>query len=291
MTRVELQALIDRVIGTKGIMRSSAWWVRKLFNKVLEYVESYADKAARADSKMSDTSTNAVSNKVIKEYVDNSRDVKVIRMAAKDNYELNPGIYYYWGPNTRINNAVTITLREFNADFLEGSALKTYTLDFIAGTSCQLNFSESLFWEGGKTLIFENGQRYLIKIVGFHIIVRSKSISRAVKDYVDESINNYAKVEFKSVINTGTQIEATIEPNKYYRWANALESLSISLATPKQSMILNNYMFEFVCSPVGCSLTLPSDIKWANGKSPELIGGTTCQVSIINKLAVFTMFE
>ena len=78
MTRQELQALIDRVIGTKGIMRSSAWWVRKLFNKVLEYVESYTNKAVanakvKSDTEMSDISINPVQNKVIKEYIDKNK--------------------------------------------------------------------------------------------------------------------------------------------------------------------------------------------------------------------------
>lgn len=73
MDRTELQALIDRVIGTKGIMRSSAWWVRKLFNKVLEYVDSSIKSVKiKSDTEMSDESENTVQNKVIKAYVDDA---------------------------------------------------------------------------------------------------------------------------------------------------------------------------------------------------------------------------
>lgn len=77
MTRENLTALIDRVIGKKGILRSPAWWVRRLFEKVIEYGESYTQNAinnvkVEVDSEMSDESENAVSNKVIKAYVDNA---------------------------------------------------------------------------------------------------------------------------------------------------------------------------------------------------------------------------
>lgn len=83
MDRTEIQALIDRVIGKKGIMRAPSWWVRRLFNKVIEYGESYANAAVKdvkitSDTTMSNTSTNPVQNKVIKEYIDNAvNNVKV----------------------------------------------------------------------------------------------------------------------------------------------------------------------------------------------------------------------
>lgn len=79
MNREELQALIDKVIGKRGIMRSSSWWVRRLFSEVLQYSEDVAKAKAQeavkgvkvvADTEMSDKSTNSVQNKVIKEYVD-----------------------------------------------------------------------------------------------------------------------------------------------------------------------------------------------------------------------------
>lgn len=69
MTRDELQALIDRVIGKKGILRLPAWWANKVLNNILDYCEGLTPKI-EVDSEMSDESENAVSNKVIKGYVD-----------------------------------------------------------------------------------------------------------------------------------------------------------------------------------------------------------------------------
>lgn len=71
MTREELQALIDRVIGKKGILRAPSWWVRRLFGNLMDYTDNAVKNVkVEVDSEMSDESENAVSNKVIKAYVD-----------------------------------------------------------------------------------------------------------------------------------------------------------------------------------------------------------------------------
>lgn len=105
MTREQITALIDKVIGGKGIMRSPAWWVRKLFKEVLGYsdakaedVKAYTDDAVKnvkvvVDSEMSDSSENAVSNKVIKAYVDGAvkpigDSVKELQQVIADNEEV-----------------------------------------------------------------------------------------------------------------------------------------------------------------------------------------------------------
>ena len=71
MDRIELQALIDRVIGKKGILRAPSYWVSRLFGNLMDYTdEAVKNVKITVDSEMSDESENAVSNKVIKAYVD-----------------------------------------------------------------------------------------------------------------------------------------------------------------------------------------------------------------------------
>lgn len=73
MDRIELQTLIDRVIGKKGILRAPSYWVRRLFGNLMDYTdEAVKNVKITVDSEMSDSSENAVSNKVIKAYVDNA---------------------------------------------------------------------------------------------------------------------------------------------------------------------------------------------------------------------------
>lgn len=69
MKREKLTALIDRVIGKSGVLRTPSWWVRNILNNMLDYTDE-AVKNLKVDEEMSNTSENAVSNKVIKEYVD-----------------------------------------------------------------------------------------------------------------------------------------------------------------------------------------------------------------------------
>lgn len=91
-------------------------------------------------------------------------------------------------------------------------------------------------------------------------------------------------------ISNETATSKSISPNVYYKWGT-MSSLSITLATPSDSTVLNNYMFEFTASSAGCSLTMPSGIKWQNGSAPTIESGKTYQISIINNLAVASMFS
>lgn len=69
-----------------------------------------------------------------------------------------------------------------------------------------------------------------------------------------------------------------------------MSALTITLGSA-ESGVLNEYMFQFTASSSGCTLTLPSGIKWLNGETPVIEGGKTYQVSIVNNLAVCGVFE
>jgi hypothetical protein len=50
-------------------------------------------------------------------------------------------------------------------------------------------------------------------------------------------------------------------------------------------------MFEFTASSSGCTLSVPSTIKWINGTAPSIEAGKTYQISIINNLATVAKFS
>ena len=91
-------------------------------------------------------------------------------------------------------------------------------------------------------------------------------------------------------VSTTTSTSISLSPNRYYRWTNTPSSITITLATPSDSTILNNYMFEFTASSSGTTLTMPSTIKWLNGSTPTIDNGKTYQISIINNLATISKF-
>ena len=69
MDKKELTSLIDNVTSGRGIFRAPSYWMRKVLHKIVEYCEGLTPKI-EVDTEMSDESDNAVSNKVIKGYVD-----------------------------------------------------------------------------------------------------------------------------------------------------------------------------------------------------------------------------
>lgn len=90
------------------------------------------------------------------------------------------------------------------------------------------------------------------------------------------------------IVNHGTSDTSfALTPNVFHRWGT-VSSLSLTLATPSDQTILNEYMFEFVSGSTATSLTLPSTVTWAT----ELViePNKTYQVSIIDNLGVIGGF-
>lgn len=128
MTRKELSAIIDKTVGSKGIMRASTWWVRRLFNKVVEYGESYTNSAVasvkvKCDTEMSSTSENPVQNKVIKEYVDNKKiDVDSSISSTSTNPVQNKIVKSYVDSRTAVDSAVN----DYSSNAIQNKAVKVY---------------------------------------------------------------------------------------------------------------------------------------------------------------------
>lgn len=78
-----------------------------------------------------------------------------------------------------------------------------------------------------------------------------------------------------------------IEPNKLYLW-DTVESLTITLATPTDESIVNEYMIQFTSGDIATQLTLPDTITWMS--EPTIVANATYQISIINNLAIIGEF-
>ena len=80
-----------------------------------------------------------------------------------------------------------------------------------------------------------------------------------------------------------TDATAELLPNTFYKWGE-IAALSITLATPTNEAITNEYCFEFVSGETATTLTVPDTIRWA--QEPSIEAGKTYQVSILNKIGV-----
>ena len=194
MTREELQTLIDRVIGKKGILRAPSYWVSRLFGNLMDYTDdkakegkaytddkakegkAYTDGAVKnvkitVDSEMSDESENAVSNKVIKGYVDNavqqSSKVEVIEMTNNAHVTIEPNKKYVWSEPL---GKLTIQLTDISG------VNTTYMLEFVTkqmGSTSGSSYEDTPFdielppevsWAGGVKPAFEIDARYWVEI-------------------------------------------------------------------------------------------------------------------------------
>ena len=91
-------------------------------------------------------------------------------------------------------------------------------------------------------------------------------------------------------ITLGSNVKSTtIDPNIYYVWNDKMSNLTISLG-PSVSGVTNEFSFQFTSGSTPTVLTLPSNIKWLDGKSPEIEANCTYQVSILNNLGVCVKF-
>ena len=96
------------------------------------------------------------------------------------------------------------------------------------------------------------------------------------------------KMDETPVLNHGTgDTTYSIEPNVFHMW-DEVASLNITLATPDDPTILNEYMFQFTSGTTATVLSLPSNIVWIS--EPTIEASKTYQISIVNNLAVIGGF-
>lgn len=88
MTREELQALIDRVIGKKGILRTPSYWMKKVLNSIVDYCEGLTPKI-EVEAEVND-SENPVQSKAVKGYVDTAIQNVEIDVETEVNDSGNP---------------------------------------------------------------------------------------------------------------------------------------------------------------------------------------------------------
>lgn len=107
------------------------------------------------------------------------------------------------------------------------------------------------------------------------------------KSNVEELIANI-KVDAGIPIRNNTSNTADIEPNVLNVWGE-VASLTITLATPSDTSIVNEYMIQFTSGSTATTLVLPDTITWMS--EPTINPNATYQISIINNLAVIGGFK
>lgn len=100
------------------------------------------------------------------------------------------------------------------------------------------------------------------------------------KNEVEELVDNI-QTGVSIVNQTSNTVE--IQPNVLNVWGE-VANLTITLATPSDTSIVNEYMIQFTSGDVATQLTLPDTITWV--REPSITSNKVYQISIINNLAI-----
>lgn len=93
-----------------------------------------------------------------------------------------------------------------------------------------------------------------------------------------------------SEVNHGTlDTTFTLTPNTFHVW-DEVSALTLTLGS-ETSGVANEYLFQFTSGATATTLTLPSDLKWANDSAPTIEENMIYQVSILKGLASVLEFK
>ena len=85
-----------------------------------------------------------------------------------------------------------------------------------------------------------------------------------------------------------TEATLKITPNVLHVWGE-VTALTVTLGAEVEGRA-NEYLFQFTSGATATTLTLPSDLVWANGEALAPKANKTYQVSIVNGYAVYSAF-
>lgn len=90
------------------------------------------------------------------------------------------------------------------------------------------------------------------------------------------------------VVNHGTDDTTySVTPNTLHIWGT-VASLTLTLATPTDNTIVNEYMIEFTSGSTATTLSLPSSVEWAESCGALSVeANKTYQISIVNNIGLW----
>lgn len=104
---------------------------------------------------------------------------------------------------------------------------------------------------------------------------------------VQNAVFNFTIPSSNYPIVNQTSSTASIAPGVLNLWGE-VASLTITLATPTDNTIVNEYMIQFTSGSTATTLSLPSSIVWAElCGSLNVEASKTYQISIVNNIGVW----
>lgn len=119
----------------------------------------------------------------------------------------------------------------------------------------------------------------------------SKYTGAQVEQLLDQVANgNTGGSGAYAEVNHGTSDTTfTLTPNTFHVW-DEVASLDLSFGA-ETSGVANEYLFQFTSGATATTLTLPSDIKWANNSAPTISENKIYQISVLKGLGSMLEFN
>lgn len=270
MSAAELKAYIDKVLGNSIRCLLPSYWWKRLFGLVIDDVgdvrKGLDSKAAKSDLQRLDTKVSNLEGSISESsifYIPLTLDgVQVSTLSAEQiatNKESYSRIKY--GDSTKIDVRLYLVKgREISPLAINSIILGSSSIEFTS------NFAE-----------LDNVGEY------FNYLWKHTITS-------DGNVSTLLMTGGGIMLQTATSYQVTLQPNKYCKLNGTYATLVVTLGPATGIGVMDNYMFEFTTPGYGTNITWPEGLKWQNGQEPIIEANSTYQVSIINKLAVISVF-
>lgn len=199
MSKEKIQSLIDRVIGKEGILRTPSYWMRRLFNQVLDYSEDRANEAIKVAEQKAETYMLPTSGKYALDSGTGKKLLEILNNPDKYILQCNQATF------SGATGTITIYPNKYNlipdALILQSPAWKTKEA-YLNGnlTEVELTVYMGSIAKGDGIIEFSIGPTTLsIPIVGYVTdeltdFTKYAVQGKVIKAYVDDKVGNINSV-------------------------------------------------------------------------------------------------
>ena len=171
-------------------------------------------------------------------------------------------------------NAVETTISAFTSEILKDEIVTEKAIKKLCVAAGTLDSNENIKYNPITTANYISGATSLAEA--------DELLDSAIAAIASSGTGGGGHIK---VVNHGTSDTTySIPSNEHHIWGE-VSSLNITLATPADNTILNEYLFTFTSPLSPTSLSVPSSIQWVFNL--EIEGGKTYTVSIVNGLATY----
>jgi len=172
------------------------------------------------------------------------------------------------------------------------NAMREVEVEVIVPTTALATLDKTILENGEFEFLPNDGEAF--DKVKIKTNVTMDIIDNLLSNRTDASLSanqgrilNNKKAEKIVIINQTNNI-VEIQPNVLNVWGEIAE-LTITLATPTDTSIVNEYMVQFASGETATTLVLPDTIQWLS--EPTVNPNATYQLSVVNNLAVIGEFS